>query len=112
MLQDQIIPTPKVGVYTNGHAPADKVVKTDKVVTGQQKKSLRKLSRDLVAAINDLTATPRKAPQPKRQRLLYRCADSLTDAELAVLVAEVGVERIWRALDRLTQPELPLVAAE
>ena len=80
-------------------------------VNGQQKRALRKLLRDLVAftgtAINDLAATPRKAPQPKRQRLLYRHADSLTDADLDRLVAELGVERVMRALDRLTQPSLP-----
>ena len=83
-------------------------------VNGQQKRALRKLLRDLVAftgtAINDLAATPRKAPQPKRQRLLYRHADSLTDADLDRLVAELGVERVMRALDRLTQPSLPFVA--
>jgi hypothetical protein len=57
-------------------------------------------------------AARRKAPQLKRQRLLYRRADTLTDADLAVLVAEVGVERIWRTVDKITQPQLPLVAAE
>jgi len=118
MLCKQEIPAPTAGVYTNGQAPAGNTAKT---VTGQaesvkQRRALRKLLRDLVAftgtAINDLAATPRKAPQPKRQRLLYRRADTLTDADLAVLVAEVGVDRIWRAVDKITQPKLPLVAAE
>lgn len=80
-------------------------------VNGQQRRALRKLLRDLVAftgtAINDLAATPRKAPQPKRQRLLYRHADSLTDADLDRLVAELGVERVMGAFDRLTRPSLP-----
>ena len=62
-------------------------------------------------AVNDLAATPRKAPQPKRQRLLYRRADSLTDADLDRLVAELGVERVMRVLDRLTQPSLPFAVA-
>ena len=105
MLDKQEIPASRAGVYTNGQAPAGKAV------NGQQKRALRKLLRDLVAftgtAINDLAATPRKAPQPKRQRLLYRHADSLTDADLDRLVAELGVERVMRALDRLTQPSLP-----
>jgi hypothetical protein len=99
------------GVY--GQAPAGKTVKT---VAGQQRRVLRKLLRDLVAftgtAINELAATPRKAPQPKRQRLLYRRADSLTDADLDALVSEIGIGRWWAAAERATQPQLPLVAAE
>jgi hypothetical protein len=106
MLSKQEIPALTAGVYTNGQAPAGKTV------TGQQRRALRKLIRDLVAAINDLAATPRKAPQRKRQRLLYRRADSLTDADLDRLVAEIGIEHVLRVLDRLTQPQLPLQAAE
>lgn len=84
--------------------------------TGQQKRALRRLLRDFVivtgAAANDLAAaTPRKAPQSKRQRLLYRRA-VLTDADLDVLVADIGIERWWAAAERATQPQLPLVAAE
>ena len=37
---------------------------------------------------------------------------SLSDSAIDNIVREVGVERVWRAIDRLTQPELPLVAAE
>ena len=105
MLDKQAIPAATAGVYTNGQAPAGKAV------TGQQRRALRKLLRDLVAftgtALHELGGAPRKAPHPKRLRLLYRRADTLTDADLAVLVAEVGVERVMRALDRLTQPSLP-----
>jgi hypothetical protein len=36
----------------------------------------------------------------------------LSDDVVERIVAEVGVERIWRALDKLTQPQLPLQAAE
>ena len=82
----------------------------------RQKRALRKLLRDLVAftgtAINDLEAAPRKTPQRKRQRLLYRRADTLSDDEVKSLVIELGPERVLRVVDRVTAPELPLVAAE
>jgi hypothetical protein len=86
-------------------------------VTGQaQKRALRRLLRDLITftgtAMSEVAAKPRKARASKRQRLLYRRADTLTDADLAALVREVGIDRIWRVVDRLTQPSLPLIAAE
>ena len=37
---------------------------------------------------------------------------TLSDSALERLGAEVGVERIWRVIDKLTQPPLPLQAAE
>jgi hypothetical protein len=37
---------------------------------------------------------------------------SLSDSAIDNIVREVGVERVWRAIERLTQPELPLAAAE
>jgi hypothetical protein len=37
---------------------------------------------------------------------------TLSDAAVERIVAEVGVDRIWRAIDKLTAPELPLAAAE
>jgi hypothetical protein len=37
---------------------------------------------------------------------------TLSDDVVERIVAEVGVERVWRAVDRLTQPTLPLQAAE
>jgi hypothetical protein len=110
MLDKQAIPAPTAGVYTDGQAPAGKTV------TGQQRRALRKLLRDLVAftgtAINELAAAPRKAPQRKRQRLLYRRADTLSDDEVKSIVVELGSERVLRVVDKLTSPELPLVAAE
>jgi hypothetical protein len=36
----------------------------------------------------------------------------LSDQALERIVAETGVDRIWRVIDRLTAPELPLAAAE
>ena len=37
---------------------------------------------------------------------------ALSDDAVERIVAEIGVDRIWRVVDRLTQPDLPLVAAE
>ena len=111
MLYTPNMPAPTAGVHTNGQSSAGKTV------TGQQRRALRKLIRDLVAftgtAINDLAAAPHsKTPQRKRQRLLYRRADTLSDDEVKSIVVEVGPERVLRVVDKLTSPQLPLVAAE
>lgn len=37
---------------------------------------------------------------------------ALSEDAVERIVVEVGVDRIRRAIDRLTEPELPLVAAE
>jgi hypothetical protein len=108
-----LMPLSKVPT-TNGQAHV-------KAVSGQadsvkQTRALRKLLRDLItfagATANDLAATLRKAPQRKRQRLLYRRADTLSDDAVERIVSEIGVDRFWRAVDMLTQPQPPLVAAE
>jgi hypothetical protein len=39
-------------------------------------------------------------------------AVALSDAVVERMVAEIGVDRIWAAIDKLTQPQLPLQAAE
>jgi hypothetical protein len=39
-------------------------------------------------------------------------AANLSDFAIERLVCEVGVDRIWRAIDKFTSPERPLVAAE
>ena len=36
----------------------------------------------------------------------------LTDYDIERIAVKVGVERIWHVVDRLTQPQLPSVAAE
>jgi hypothetical protein len=51
---------------------------------------------------------PARAGQPQGNG----SASDLSDDAIDRLVAEVGVDRIWRALDKLTQPQLPLQAAE
>jgi hypothetical protein len=39
-------------------------------------------------------------------------ASQLSDDVVERIVAEVGVDRIWRVVEKLTQPQLPLQAAE
>lgn len=96
---------------SNGQVPPTKAT----VVTSQQRRALRKLIRDLVVfagvAANDIAAAPRKPPQWKRERLLYRRADTLSDDEVKSIVVELGPERVLRVVDRLTSPELPFVVA-
>ena len=94
----------------NEQAPADNTL------TGQQKRALRKLLRHLIVftgvAAADVAVAPRKVPQRKLHRLLYRRADTLSDTDLDRLSAEIGIGRWWAAAERATQPQLPLVAAE
>jgi hypothetical protein len=81
----------------------------------QQGRVLKRLLRDLIVftgvAAAGLSSQPRKSRQMKRRRILYRRGE-LSDADLEQLVTEVGIDRVWRVLDRLTQPQLPLQAAE
>jgi hypothetical protein len=58
----------------------------------------------LVAAARDALAR-----EAQRQR---SGAFTLSDSAVDNIVREIGVERMWAAIDRLTQPELNLVAAE
>ena len=46
----------------------------------------------------------------QRERAKHLAA--LSDNVIERIVREVGVERVWQAVDKLTSPELPLVAAE
>jgi hypothetical protein len=81
------------------------VPKVQVAVTAQQKRVLRRLLRDLEAAINELAVAPRKAPPRKRSRLLYRRANTLTDAEVGSIVVELDPERVLHIVDKLTAPE-------
>jgi hypothetical protein len=56
------------------------------------------------------SGSPNSAHPYRRPRLLYRAG--ITNIELDALVAEIGIDRVMAALDRATQPELPLAAAE
>jgi hypothetical protein len=75
----------------------------------KQSRVLKRLFRDLVAftgcAAAELASKPRKVRQPKRRRVLYGRGD-LSDADLLQLINEIGAERILKALDALTQPQL------
>ena len=99
----------------NSSVPSS-VPKVQPLATAQQRRALHKLLRDLVAftgtAITEIASKPRKTPQRKRERLLYRRAGTLTDEEIKRVVVELGCERVLRAVDKLTSPELPLQAAE
>ena len=53
-----------------------------------------------------------EARERLEQRERAKCRTVLSDNAIERIVREVGVERIWRAVDKLTSPELPLVAAE
>jgi len=53
-----------------------------------------------------------EARERLEQRERAKCRTVLSDNAIERIVREVGIERIWRAVDKLTSPELPLVAAE
>jgi hypothetical protein len=80
----------------------------------KQRRLLNKLVKDLVAftgtALTDIASKPKAPRCQRKQRLLYRKASNLTEADLDVLVAEIGPERLWRALDRYTQPHFSFAA--
>ena len=93
----------KVGTtpYTNGD---DKAVK-------RQRRFVRKLVRDLVAfAGTEISERKTRKARSKPRRVLFRRANTLTEADLDTLIREIGVERMMTAFDRFTQPELSLAA--
>jgi hypothetical protein len=51
-----------------------------------------------------------RARLEQRERAKHLAA--LSDNVIERIVREVGVERVWQVVDKLTSPELPLVAAE
>ena len=138
MLDAQSIPATRLGVYGNGQTPPGK---TAKILAGQfiaratvRYPSWRRADDALAwlrgelqikATVKQATTLFRvNAPQLKaaRERLeqheqskRHRANGSgtaLSEDAVERIVAEVGVDRIRRAIDRLTEPELPLVAAE
>ena len=79
-----------------------------------QRRVVRRLLRDLVAlagpvVTNDLAGRSRK-PQRRPQRVLFRSANSLTDADLDQLVREIGAQRVLDAVDRWSQPRFTYAA--
>jgi hypothetical protein len=80
---------------------------------GQRKRRLAvRLARDLALlsglVLADTPPAPRR-PNKAHRRLLYRSVTSLSDSDLVTLVAEIGPDRVLRAIDRYTAPR---VAAE
>jgi hypothetical protein len=60
-----------------------------------------------------LVAEARKRfEQRERAKRFNGGTTTLSDSAIEGIVREVGVDRIWRAVDKLTSPEPPLVAAE
>jgi hypothetical protein len=50
--------------------------------------------------------------RPLADRLVKASAHGLSNADIERLIVAVGPDRFWCALERVTAPELPLVAAE
>ena len=50
--------------------------------------------------------------QSERKRFGNGGAAILSDSVIENIVREVGVDRVWHVVDKLTSPELPQVAAE
>jgi len=88
-------PVPTAGAQTNGQTPAESRV------IRRAACRLRHLAREL---------SPPRRYQCCKRRLLYR--QNLNDSDIDAVVIEIGFDRVMRALDRLTQPQLPLVTAE
>jgi hypothetical protein len=99
----------------NGQPSPASTATSPAIADKQRRRLARKLLKDLAAftavAVHELAPAPRP-PRPRRQlnRLLYR--KTLTDAELDMLVIQVGGDRMLKAVDRYTRPTLPLIAAE
>jgi hypothetical protein len=110
---------PRPQAPSNGRTPAGNTVKA---------RVARKLLGELAFALTGTSATelmkpPRGAKGLKaaHDRLLFRRADSLTDADIRKIVAEIGTDRVHAAViavscgwefDSPGQPQLPLAAAE
>jgi hypothetical protein len=136
MLHKQEIPVPTAGVYTNGaSAPAGKAVKT---VTGEfiakatvnyppwrraldavrwlrgqiiiEPPTLKLAAKTFGVSVPSVIAARKRLEQRERGKKHANGGGStgLSDDAVERIVTEVGVDRIWRAVDRLTQPQLPL----
>jgi hypothetical protein len=79
-----------------------------------QIKSTVKLAAKTFGVSLPLVAEARKRfEQRERAKRFNGGSTTLSDSAIEGIVREVGVDRIWRAVDKLTSPELPLgVAAE
>jgi hypothetical protein len=76
-------------------------------------KPTAKLAADVFGVDARRMAEARKRfEQRERAKRFNGGTTTLSDSAIEGIVREVGVDRIWRAVDKLTSPELPLVAAE
>jgi hypothetical protein len=139
MLSKQEIPAPTAGVHTNGQASAVKAVTglyIAKAAVNYRKyqraedaarwlrgelqiKPTVKLAAKTFGVSIPLVAEARKhhlrqlaRREQGKRHLNGGSVPGLSDDAVERIVAEVGVDRIWRAVDKLTQPQLPLQAAE
>jgi hypothetical protein len=60
----------------------------------------------------EVKAARKRLEQSERAKHFNGGSTILSDSVIENIVREVGVDRVWRAVDRLTQPEMSLVAAE
>jgi hypothetical protein len=132
MLHKQAIPASTAGVYANGQAPIGKTVTGQFIARATVNYPSWQRAEDAVRWLRgDLQIKPTvkqaaetfrvNAPQMKaaRERLERRKrhaanggTTTLSDSAVERIVVEIGPERILRVVDKLTSPELPLVAAE
>lgn len=95
---------------TNGQSP--KTVSADPA--RQQRRVVRRLLRDLVAlagpVVSDDLAGRSRKPRRRPERVLFRSAESLTNADLERLIREIGANRLMAALDRWTRPHFAVAA--
>jgi hypothetical protein len=60
----------------------------------------------------EVKAARERLEQSERKRFGNGGAAILSDSVIENIVREVGVDRVWHVVDKLTSPELPQVAAE
>jgi hypothetical protein len=60
----------------------------------------------------EVKAARERLEQSERKRFGNGGTAILSDSVIEHIVREIGADRIWRAVDKLTSPELSLVAAE
>jgi len=86
---------------------------TTAAATGSDRQRLaRKLVRDLVTfagiTTGELVADGHAKPRRRSRRVLFR--KELSDGDVDAVVSQIGAERLWSALDRVTQPRCEATA--
>lgn len=78
----------------------------------QIKPTLKLAAKTFGVSIPLVAAARERLEQQDKHRANGNGTTTLSDSAVENIVAEVGVDRVWRAIEKLTQPQLPLVAAE